>query len=394
MSPYRICTGIVLALVVLELVKKKQADIPNELLLFLLFLIGTSLIGINTRNLSVYIQYLFLSCLAVIIYNLLKIVQLRQRDFNILMYLLIVIGCIGGLTLLTDYYQLTQFSLLFGKEIYKESLSGRGAGLLGGEANLTAARLVALLPFGLYLLFSSKKWGINKIVVFFMASIILFAIILTGSRMGILALCQIILFTMIYEMRKAKLGMRISLVVGFIGLITVLFLSFGLIKDKKSQSRFESLGSITDLNKISYTNYDMDESLVERFLLMWVGVDLIRKNPIWGIGIGNAKYMPQKYLPTIDKIKYLHNTYLDVGSENGIPMLLILIMFLGWILVSLFKKRTHIEHDFYFYFSLGFWILMFCWFFLSDFSNKLFWNLFLPLAMYLIKKPNPEVTFD
>ena len=101
--------------------------------------------------------------------------------------------------------------------------------------------------------------------------------------------------------------------------------------------RMKSLTSISTYNSSSQSFKKIDKYVLERVLLLVVGVDLIKNNLLLGVGIGNSKYIAAKYLPyEVDK-KYLHNTYLDIGSEHGIVLVGVLLLLLLLILLKKVK---------------------------------------------------------
>lgn len=390
MSPYRILVGLMLFVTLIELIRNRTIYLPKWLIFFGLFLIGTSVIGLDFKNMSVFIQRIFVLIISIIIYNILVLSKIRESEYNKVAIILTIIAGIGGITLMTDYFGLTRISMLFGKEIYQEAqLLGRGSGILGGETNVSAARLSTILPFGFFLIFKrniASGWKIFSLV---MVGIVLISIILTGSRMGVLILGQILIFTAFHEIKQVRMIYKIAIIIGFVGLSTILYFSQGLIlNQQKSELRFQSLGSLGELGTTTIKTSTLDGSLIERFLLLGIGIELIKNNPIMGVGIGNSKYLTKKYLPIEGKMKYLHNTYIELGAENGIPVLLIFLLMLTTILLKLIDKNAFQDDSFTFYFIIGFWSLLFCWLFLSDFSNKLFWNFYIPVSLYMMKRIN------
>ena len=216
------------------------------------------------------------------------------------------------------------------------------------------------------------------------------AIILTGSRMGLLAVGLIIFFVLFKEIRSSKFIIKVGVTFFVIVLIILMAFSMKLIKDqKKAQIRLESISSISKFDATTFE--DMEHSMFVRLMLFSVGIQLIKNNPIFGVGIGNAKYLSIKYLPMFENMKHLHNTYLDIGSENGLIMLAIFLYILFSILWKSYKCYLRKEDDFCYYFSVAFFILIFCFFFLSDFSNKLYWNFFLPLGFHIKNFNNEDV---
>jgi O-antigen ligase len=288
---------------------------------------------------------------------------------------------IGSITLLTDYFGITRISAVFGEHIFQEMRSGRGAGLLGGESNITAARLSSILPFSIYNLIYIKKGLNRKLFILLSVIITILAIVLTGSRMGLLVLGFICLVIGLKEIRTSKFLVKFVVIIILISTMLLINFSMNLIKDKKFEERFESIQDIPKINKIRYE--EGESSIMLRYFLFFIGIDLIKKNPLLGVGIGNSKYLTVKYTQEPFQMRYLHNTYLDICSENGIIMLIILLLFLSGIVIICYSRYKKEKNEFYFYFLVAFFVQLICWFFLSDFLNKLFWSLFLPVGLFL-----------
>ncbi|RMF09015.1 MAG: O-antigen ligase domain-containing protein, partial [Candidatus Neomarinimicrobiota bacterium] len=289
-------------------------------------------------------------------------------------------------TLITDYFGWTKFTLLFSQEIYNEAQSGRGAGILGGETNFTAARLSTLLPFAIYLMLKKNALKYSSFWAIPLVLLILLGVILTGSRMGYLAVAQIVLVLVFYEVGTSSWTGKLAAVLTVVVLMGIGAYSFTLLKNQsKALLRLQSLGSIQDLSVANLDNSEFDDSLLNRFILFWIGVHIIQTHPLMGVGIGNAKYIPPRYFPFESQIKYLHNTYLEFGAENGLPALLGFLLFLGYLLVRLGGRGWRSRDDFRFYLALGLYILLFNWFFLTDLYNKLFWVVFLPVTIRFLQ---------
>jgi O-antigen ligase len=384
MSPYRIFAGLVLLLLLLQIISTGKIYITFEISLFISLLIVTSLLGLEAKNSSTFLTYIFMCALMVMIYNIFCNVRPGESEFLKLSVIINIIIFIGGITLITDYFGITKFSLIFGEEIFIESQIGRGSGILGGEANFTAARLCVLLPFGFYGVLNRSTTKLIKIFGIISIIVTIFAIIFTSSRMGYLALGQILLFIILREIKNTTLLRKFGIIMGFVVLIFISIYALSMMKNQEvTFDRMKSLTSISTYNSSSQSFKKIDKYVLERVLLLVVGVDLIKNNLLLGVGIGNSKYIAAKYLPyEVDK-KYLHNTYLDIGSEHGIVLVGVLLLLLLLMMIKIYKRHRKNRRAEYFYFMLSFYILLFCWFFLSDFTNKFFWNLILPLGFYL-----------
>ncbi len=382
-SYFRLTAGAVMFIVVLQAVRTRQFMISRKMILFMAIVLIPAILGLEGRNLRVLFQYVFGFFISVTVYNLIPRAW-TEKEKTALAFVLALIGTIGALTLITDYFGWTKFTLLFSKEIYNEAQSGRGAGILGGETNFTAARLTCLLPFALYLILKPNRLKYAPFFGLPFVLIIVVGVILTGSRMGYLALAQVVFLVMIYELGTSSWTRKLLTIGALVITLGIGVFALSFLKNQaQAMSRFESLESVSNLSSASYNDQEFDDSLLNRFILFWIGVDIIHQHPILGVGIGNAKYIPPKLFPFEGNIKYLHNTFLEFGAENGLPALAAMILFFVGLLRLLFRRSRETKDPFLYYFFIGLYILLFNWIFLTDFTNKLFWSCFLPVSLAL-----------
>ncbi|NOZ74146.1 MAG: O-antigen ligase family protein [FCB group bacterium] len=385
-SYFRLIAGAVMFIVLLKAAQTRKLLIHRKVVLFMIIVLVPAFLGLETRNLLVLLQYIFGFFISVTVYNLIPRTW-TDREKSALVFVLAFIGTIGALTLITDYFGWTKFTLLFSKEIYNEAQSGRGAGILGGETNFTAARLSSLLPFALFLILKPNRLKYASLFGLPFVILIVVGIILTGSRMGYLALVQVFFLVMIYELGTSSWTRKLLTISALVMTIGIGGFALTFLKNQaQTMSRFESLESVSNLSSASYEDQEFDDSLLNRFILFWVGVDIIHQHPILGVGIGNAKYIPPKLFPFESNIKYLHNTFLEFGAENGLPALVAMAIFLVGLLKLLLRQSRTTGDPFLFYFFIGFYILLFNWIFLTDFTNKLFWSCFFPVSIALTQQ--------
>ncbi|WP_169736023.1 O-antigen ligase family protein [Crocinitomix catalasitica] len=190
-----------------------------------------------------------------------------------------------------------------------------------GHKNLLSSFLFLSLAFWLYcfrVVTNRLKW------VYLIGFILTVScILLIQTRSAILALIVAVFFfimTCIYAHLKLK-ARRI-----FLTTISATFLIVAFY------------GSKHFTNILSNTN-DKNASLVERVELWKNTTELIKENPIIGVGTGNWQYNYSKFsINNIDKarnyntfFKRPHNDFLWVLSENGIIGFVLLICIIGYI---------------------------------------------------------------
>ena len=82
------------------------------------------------------------------------------------------------------------------------------------------------------------------------------------------------------------------------------------------------------------------ESLRERAALTRAGVATLKENWVWGVGVGNLLYR-HGFVTTDLDFKVVHNTYLQIAAEQGIPGFLAMLV-IGWTLFrTLFQSLRY-----------------------------------------------------
>ena len=194
----------------------------------------------------------------------------------------------------------------------------RVGGTVGG-ANPLSAYLNYFIPIPLVLLFIKTKSRFKLIfaIIFFLALIAQF---MTYSRAGWIGLVVGLVMIILLNMRRLTVWKKIIINIVFIFILSFLVFQI-LFTDNEIKNRF-----IEDDRGSAYV----------RIPLMKVAVSIIASNPILGIGLNNYTEVDQEYDPTPEKISILwpapvHNIYLKIGAEMGIPGLICFIWFIGII---------------------------------------------------------------
>jgi putative inorganic carbon (HCO3(-)) transporter len=188
-------------------------------------------------------------------------------------------------------------------------LSGRLNGLLGGpysDPNDLALALVVSLPQCLALLLLRKGWiwkaGWTAAIV-----VMIFAILLTGSRGGFLS---IIVTSAVCLWSFAIRGRR-SYLLGLAALLAIIVsLSSGAMIIGRLRGTF-SLKEDTVANG----------SAQARRELFWRSIEVTKEHPLFGVGPGNFVQLSGNW-------HVAHNSFTQMSSEGGIPALILYILIL------------------------------------------------------------------
>lgn len=116
-------------------------------------------------------------------------------------------------------------------------------------------------------------------------------------------------------------------------ILVITLLTENPISARASRFAMAAMGDIESLN----TN----ESAFLRLYLIKSGLDLIMQNPWFGVGLNNAKEFV--VWPDRDYGSFLHNTYLDIFTSGGLPLLLVYYCPIVYSFASLVRNRKQVK---------------------------------------------------
>ena len=233
-----------------------------------------------------------------------------ERRLYWLLLLALVISVYLSFNAIQDY-RLGIFKL--GKEDNTFRIAGAIKGLFANSNDL-ALHLATMAPIAVALAFI-KRGGLRKFIYLGAALLMVAGIVVTFSRGGFLALAAVSFFLV----RKLGRNQRATSTAGFILAVVIFF----AVAPGDYGGR---------LATIFNTANDLTGSANQRNQIMKRSFVVTLRYPVFGVGIGNFHYKSFQELGT-------HNAYTQVGSEMGIPAMIVYIMFL----IYPFKRLTEIE---------------------------------------------------
>ncbi len=203
-----------------------------------------------------------------------------------------------------------------------ERLDTRSFLRVGGTIGWTtvfAQYLILLIPLSLVKLVNSSSWRYvigNSVCVFLSIT----ALVFTLSRAGWVSLAagSAISGILLYWHSGPRVRNRLTL--AFTGVIVLFLLFFPLMRERFSSEDYGSSRA--------------------RLPMIRVAWDIIQQNPLFGIGLNTYSEVMHHYDPKnlIEGFEYpVHNMYLFIAAEIGIPGLLFFLLFVGSIAVGLLK---------------------------------------------------------
>lgn len=176
--------------------------------------------------------------------------------------------------------------------------------------------MTAPLAIGL-LCISKERRTLNMIIVL----AILLADFLTFSRGGYIGILIGTLFLLVIFFRKISRRYQIGLI-----FMTSLIILMSIIP--------------SPINKRLQSSFDLKEGSNKGRLETWSqSAEVIRDNPLFGVGIGNYPLEIKASADYREPI-YSHNAYLDIASETGVLNVFVWISFLFFTILGLFKSKN------------------------------------------------------
>lgn len=234
---------------------------------------------------------------------------------------------------------------------------------LGGSLMQGTMIYVILLPMFFILSFEKCDDLRKKIFyrVTFLTSFVAF--ILLNTRGAWLDIAFVLTLLLIYQIRNLK---KILTVTAVLALIAGILLTF-------------SLGTSQRIKSI--TQFYSEQSVTERFCMWKSAVNMIKDNPIMGVGLGNyEKQYQEKYILPEAKERqqtHAHNCYLQFWAETGIFGVILFCAIFFYILVWSWERSGNLYGRILFFSTLSLMIYGISDYTFSGYSAmRAYWFLF------------------
>ena len=290
-------------------------------------------------GLSIFIAKYF--SLAIISWMQLLIVFFLFINLSLLLFnRLYLINRIVFIVVMTVFIQCVLEINHFIESSKAESITAALSNLKGntGSINIFAANLVGKIPFLLFGIFVFSKW--KKWLTIFTLFLATLLILLTASRASFLGLSiEIVVFiALLYKINSDKKTSLLTTATIVLPLLIAFFTANIIFEKGNDSGRFSTLN-----NRISLNENLAGSSVNERLNFWNNALQIIEKNPVLGIGIGNWKVESIPYEKfqsnNIRLSEHTHNDFLEIASETG---LLNGFVFLSVFVIGLFINMKKI----------------------------------------------------
>lgn len=309
----------------LTLVFHRKLRLERRDVYLLLFLIFGLVSLAFSPNLGLgFISYLYIF-LAVVIYYLGKHFLAEKKIFQLTIYCLLILATFEGL-LATGQFLLRRplgriieenlFFSPFGETAAEDISQLRSSGTFS-DPNTMAVFWLTLIPLIIIQALGKKPLIRNQLLVFMGLACSLVGLVTTFSRAAWLTFALVFLFLVAYQLKRGSLSFKKGKPLFF--LILLVFLGLPPLISQ----RFSSL---------RYSLWGQGTSGIARIKLIQESWEMIKQKPFLGVGPGNfvQNLATNNFTNLVTYFPYpVHNLYLLIAAEVGLPALVLLVIFIG-----------------------------------------------------------------
>lgn len=312
----------------------KKSSVLKAYVSFLLFC-GFALFSANNFSLAIvnFMQIITVFCL---------FINLSVLLHNRLDLIYKIVFLVGISVFIQAYLELNHFigtaktsTILNGLSVLKGNT---------GNVNIFAANLSGKIPFLLLGITHFTKWKKGLLILsLFLASLLIF---LTASRASYISLfVEIVLFIIVFlKINNQKKPNYINYISIVLPLLIAFFTANIIFEKSNNNDRYKSV-----TNRILQISASKEKDASKNARLTYWGnaIEIIKKNPVLGIGLGNWKIesMPYEKTQTNDLqiSAHPHNDFLEIAAETGVlnSIIYLFIFIFGLVLnlKNIFNKN-------------------------------------------------------
>lgn len=245
------------------------------------------------------------------------------------------------ITLAQGFDTVTQFYKGVGK-VQIDALINSLQGATGNKI-IFAAAFVIKLPFVIYCIFT--RTGFLKALAILALTLCFFSVFLINARAAFLGLIlELIVILAAIGYVNWKHGQIKKYFITSSYIVSVLLITLFTSQNSLNKATENSLTFGTVTSRLGSLSSQATEESNIRIAYWKKSVELIKKNPLMGVGYGNWKLYTPLYTNTIlnDNTfsKHPHNDFIEIAGETGVPNALIFLSIFIVALVITIKQLT------------------------------------------------------
>lgn len=185
--------------------------------------------------------------------------------------------------------------------------------------NILTSAIFVKLPFALWLLFSQKGWSrYFAILTLFLSILATFFMSSRAFYLGLIFISVLLVIYTLIQRRRSKGNVRNLLL--YFSIIVVSFAVFSFVQYSLYPKEAQQSRSFTNRLKTVVAKDNGSNNL--RLTAWGQSLNMIQKDPLLGVGLGNWKLRvleyENQYSPTYTYMYKNHNDFLEITAESGI----------------------------------------------------------------------------
>jgi putative inorganic carbon (HCO3(-)) transporter len=217
---------------------------------------------------------------------------------------------------------------LYGVVLLVEGDVDRVSGPIG-EANDFAHLLASVLPFAVYLVLRDRRWRVWWVLC---SGVLVLGLLGTLSRGALVGVAAVVLWAV--ATRRTRIGGVVAGLFVIAGVLVLAFMLWRPLIDERLAAK----------SKVAAANVESRESY-------WgAAASMAADRPLLGVGPGRYGIESRNYVrndPLNIENPVVHNAYLEVLAEGGIPTLLAFLAFIAgsWALTTRARRQFTVVED-------------------------------------------------
>jgi len=193
--------------------------------------------------------------------------------------------------------------------------------------------IMLVFAYGYFISFINLKLNINNIILYILSSLMVYSIIISGSRMALINIVIITIFVILY---KNKFTIK-TLFMSILLLISMVYISYTYSNtvNHKVKQTINSINKFDFQEQIINKNHNLRTSLNCRFEFWYYAYKIGNKHPILGAGTGDGILELERLIGE-EESNLLFRRCLGNGSGQFNPHNLFMFMYMQFGIVGLF----------------------------------------------------------
>jgi len=206
---------------------------------------------------------------------------------------------------------------------------------LFSNPNYAGCWLAMSWPFSYFLIFETDKFPIKKFITILISLLILYFTIMTSSRNALIGI--IFSSILLIKVKFILLALSLILLLILISIYSNLIIPTEIIENFREYLPKSLIYKFSKFDFMNFLNFP-------RIDIWKTSIKVIIKSPIfgWGAGTFSILYLFYGGMYKSIGVTHTHNFFLEIANNYGLPLAIIITLFIGNLFIRLFQAKNQI----------------------------------------------------